>query len=250
MSDEPDRQDLEDRVEQLESTIAKMLPSRRDALKLGGAALVGGAAMSGGAAAQAGTEDGEAGTIGTPGAPVDLESQDIDNADTINTQNILPKNIGNGYHYAAAFDGSDADARLTNAINASSKGDIIFLESADYTQDRNLSNRSIIGTGTRSEGTTIKDARFTMSSFSKIQRVNLDITDGSVGLDFNFETMGAQIYQSSVKNGTIVVNGSGVMLTRIRRIDITLNSGGNVVDSCVNLNVTDNGNGNVVGDIS
>jgi len=43
MSNEPDRQDLEERVEQLESTISKMLPSRRDALKLGGAALVGGA---------------------------------------------------------------------------------------------------------------------------------------------------------------------------------------------------------------
>ena len=51
MSDEPDRQDLEDRVDQLESTISKMLPGRRDALKLGGAALVGGAAMSGSASA-------------------------------------------------------------------------------------------------------------------------------------------------------------------------------------------------------
>jgi len=61
MSDEPERQDLEDRVDQLESTISKMLPGRRDALKLGGAALVGGAAMSG--SASAGTS--QAGTIGT-----------------------------------------------------------------------------------------------------------------------------------------------------------------------------------------
>jgi len=86
MSDEPDRQDLEDRVEQLESTIAKMLPSRRDALKLGGAALFGGAAMSGAAAAQAGTDDGEAGTIGTENAPVDVESQDIDATTVIANQ--------------------------------------------------------------------------------------------------------------------------------------------------------------------
>jgi len=78
MSDEPDRQDLEDRVDQLESTISKMLPSRRDALKLGGAALVGGAAMSGAASAQPGDQDGEAGVIGTDNSPVDIEASDIE----------------------------------------------------------------------------------------------------------------------------------------------------------------------------
>jgi hypothetical protein len=84
MSDEPDRQDLEDRVDQLESTISKMLPSRRDALKLGGAALVGGAAMSG--SASAGTQ--QAGTIGTANDPVDVESEDINNADTVTTDTL------------------------------------------------------------------------------------------------------------------------------------------------------------------
>jgi len=83
MSDEPDRQDLEDRVEQLESTISKMLPSRRDALKLGGAALVGGAAMSGAASAQPGDDDGEAGVIGTDNSPVDIEASDIEVDDLI-----------------------------------------------------------------------------------------------------------------------------------------------------------------------
>jgi len=81
MSDEPDRQDLEDRVEQLESTISQMLPSRRDALKLGGAALVGGAAMSG--SASAGTQ--QAGTIGTANDPVDLNAEDI-NSVSVNTE--------------------------------------------------------------------------------------------------------------------------------------------------------------------
>jgi len=78
MSDEADRQDLEQRVDQLESTISKMLPSRRDALKLGGAALVGGAAMSGAASAQPGDQDGEAGVIGTDNSPVDIEASDIE----------------------------------------------------------------------------------------------------------------------------------------------------------------------------
>jgi len=89
MSDEPDRQDLEDRVDQLESTISKMLPSRRDALKLGGAALVGGAAISG--SASAGTE--QAGTIGTANDPVDVESEDINNAETITTEQLTTEDL-------------------------------------------------------------------------------------------------------------------------------------------------------------
>jgi len=92
MSDEPDRQDLEDRVDQLESTISKMLPSRRDALKLGGAALVGGAAMSG--SASAGTQ--QAGTIGTANDPVDVESEDINNADTVTTQDLVVNGTATG----------------------------------------------------------------------------------------------------------------------------------------------------------
>jgi len=92
MTDEPDRQDLEDRVEQLESTISKMLPSRRDALKLGGAALVGGAAMSG--SASAGTQ--QAGTIGTANDPVDIESEDISNADTVTTQDLVVNGTATG----------------------------------------------------------------------------------------------------------------------------------------------------------
>jgi hypothetical protein len=92
MSDEPDRQDLEERVDQLESTIAKMLPGRRDALKLGGAALVGGAAMSG--SASAGTQ--QAGTIGTAAEPVDVQSEDISNADTVTTQDLVVNGTATG----------------------------------------------------------------------------------------------------------------------------------------------------------
>jgi hypothetical protein len=85
MTDQSDRQDLEDRVDELESTISKMLPGRRDALKLGGAALVGGAAMSGTASAGSKSK----GTIGTSGALVDVESEDINNADTVTTENLV-----------------------------------------------------------------------------------------------------------------------------------------------------------------
>jgi len=85
MSDEPDRQELEDRIHELEQTIAKMLPGRRDALKLGGAALVGGAAMSGTASAGSSSS----GTIGTANDPVDVVLEDATGVDTINGDNIV-----------------------------------------------------------------------------------------------------------------------------------------------------------------
>jgi len=92
MTDEPDTAELENRIHKLESTIEKMMPSRRDALKMGGAALVGGAAMSG--TASAGTN--QVGTIGSQSSPVDLESEDINNADTVTTENLVVNNTATG----------------------------------------------------------------------------------------------------------------------------------------------------------
>jgi hypothetical protein len=91
MTDEPEVKKLENRIDKLESTIEKMMPSRRDALKMGGAALVGGAAMSG--TASAGTN--QVGTIGSQASPVDLESEDINNADTITTDTLDSTTVNN-----------------------------------------------------------------------------------------------------------------------------------------------------------
>jgi hypothetical protein len=91
MDDEPKVQQLENRIDSLESTIEKMMPSRRDALKMGGAALVGGAAMSG--TASAGTN--QVGTIGSQASPVDLESEDINNADTVTTDTLDSTTVNN-----------------------------------------------------------------------------------------------------------------------------------------------------------
>jgi len=85
MTDEPDTAELENRIDTLESKIEKMMPSRRDALKMGGAALAGGSLMAG--TASAGSD--QVGTIGSPSKPVDLESEDINNADTVTTENLV-----------------------------------------------------------------------------------------------------------------------------------------------------------------
>jgi hypothetical protein len=75
-TEKPSRDELAQRLEQLEQTVQQMLPSRRDALKLGGTALAAGAlgsAASG--SASAGTNS--TGQIGSPSSPVDAELEDI-----------------------------------------------------------------------------------------------------------------------------------------------------------------------------
>ena len=90
MSDE-DKQiaELQNRVERLEDMVRELLPNRRDVLKFGGAAAVGAVALSGTGAADAGTNNGEVGTIGASGSPVDVFLQDIEGLETINDDNIV-----------------------------------------------------------------------------------------------------------------------------------------------------------------
>jgi len=83
---------LEDRIEQLEATTKKMMPTRRDALKFGGAAAIGAAAMSG--TASAGSS--QVGTIGDASNLVDVEAEDIDVSDTLTTQDIVVNGTATG----------------------------------------------------------------------------------------------------------------------------------------------------------
>jgi len=239
MSDEPDRQDLEDRVEQLEATIAKMLPSRRDALKLGGAALVGGAAMSG--SASAGTQ--QAGTIGTANNPVDVESEDITNADTIKTQNLLPESVGNGYRFAGAYNGNDPDTRLTAALSAASNGDTIFLENDSYS-GRTITDRvALIGTlssfsGTDFTGDLILDN-------TNIDVSNIDFKENKVIVNNGFSKI------SEIVRADVEVNSRTVLVVDSFQVNVTFASGTNkgLADSLIdNSSVTDNGN-NIIGDV-
>jgi hypothetical protein len=75
-TEKPSRDELAQRVEQLEQTVQQMLPSRRDALKLGGTALAAGALGSAATgSASAGTNS--VGTIGSASSPVDAELEDV-----------------------------------------------------------------------------------------------------------------------------------------------------------------------------
>jgi len=102
MDDKSERvAELEDRIDQLEATIAKMLPGRRDAMKLGGAAVLGAAAMSG--TASAGSS--QVGTIGDGSNLVDVHAEDLFDVDTINGDNLVTS--GETSDYEVQKDGSD-----------------------------------------------------------------------------------------------------------------------------------------------
>ena len=94
-------QRLEARIDELEATIKKMLPSRRDAMKLGGAAALGAVAFSG--TASAGSS--QVGTIGDGSNLVDVHAEDLFDVDTINGDNLITS--GESSDYEVQKDGSD-----------------------------------------------------------------------------------------------------------------------------------------------
>ena len=88
---------LEDRIDQLEATIAKMLLGRRDALKLGSAAVIGAAAMSG--TASAADDTNQVGTIGDASNNVDIFVESVAFSDENKLRTL-------------EVDGTDADGRI------------------------------------------------------------------------------------------------------------------------------------------
>lgn len=172
----------------------------------------------------------------------------VDNQSVI-TDETHTKTVGaSDYHYAGDYDGTDADARLDNAIAAASSGDVIYLESASYQTDRTISDfLTIIGTTDSSIGDGVA-ATWTLNEF----RVTLLRLRGTSDATIDVQSAGTVIRGGNWGGGTqFNVNAGQTQLTNIRNGDITFASGtsGSIVDSCVNVSVTDNGT-NTVGDIA
>jgi len=180
MTDEKTKQ-LENRIDKLESTIEKMMPSRRDALKMGGAALVGGAAMSG--TASAGTN--QVGTIGSQASPVDLESEDINNADTITTQDIDVNQNLNGADTSGAANGE--------ALTSDGSGGLAFATvgggvPANFSYVDETSNRSFNSIFTNTTG--------------KALLVNVVVTNNNNALSTTFKVDGKNIQEITNNSGS------------------------------------------------
>jgi len=84
MTDDPDTAELENRIDELEATIQRMMPNRREVIGMAGAGLAGAGLMSG--TASAGTN--QVGTIGTSNDPVDVVLEDATGVDTISGTSI------------------------------------------------------------------------------------------------------------------------------------------------------------------
>jgi len=175
MTDDKTRQ-LENRIDKLESTIEKMMPSRRDALKMGGAALVGGAAMSG--TASAGTN--EVGTIGSQASPVDLESEDINNADTVTTQDLVVNGTATGPFGGGAPVLEAGDSISVEVVN-------IFDDSQTFTTLYDGPAKDVLGG--QVTGTQHTDFLYTFSDNSTIKK------NGS-GTSFSFGNINRHIIEN------------------------------------------------------
>jgi len=102
---------LQDRVDEPEATVSKLLPSRRDALKLGAAGAFGAVGMAGSASAQ---NSGQTGTIGTDADRVDVNAEDID-AVSVNTEQA---NVGQVIRFGKDNGNSGQDSFNTGSVTA------------------------------------------------------------------------------------------------------------------------------------
>jgi len=94
-TDEPSKAELHDRVKQLESTVEKLMPSRRDVLRMGAAGLAGAAGLS--ATSQSvDASVGSAGDIGDPNNRPDLFADTVDANTVINNSRPLARGIEAG----------------------------------------------------------------------------------------------------------------------------------------------------------
>jgi hypothetical protein len=99
---DPTKQELLDRVEKLESTVETMLPSRRDALKLGAA----GAASVGGVSLLSDSADASTGSAGQIG---DAQNRPDVFADTVDLNSLNGVSAGGALTVTRAFLGTPSD---------------------------------------------------------------------------------------------------------------------------------------------
>jgi hypothetical protein len=242
-TDEPSKAELHERVQQLESTVAKMMPSRRDALRMGAVGIAGAAGL--GAATQpADASTGSAGTIGSTSDRPDLLADDVG-----------PRSIASDYLYAGEFSGSDPDARLDNAIADASGGDVIYLENDSYNDSiaipKTVALKGIGGLGFDPPGTFLSTgATWTLQGRgASVSGINLNGSSATLIADAD-EIRFTHIV--GTENTDIEIRTDGCIVSVCREVEVTLTSSSSncIVDTISELTVTDNGSNNVIGDVT
>jgi len=123
-TDEPSKAELHERVQQLESTVEKLMPSRRDALKLGAAGIAGAAGLS------ATTQPADAAT-GSAGQIGDSSNRPDVFADTVDANQLSGVSTGGGRQGCRVF--LSADQNISQGTNVK-----IQFDSEVYDSDNNF----------------------------------------------------------------------------------------------------------------
>jgi hypothetical protein len=128
-------QALEQTVQEQQSTIEQLMPSRR-AILAGGAGLVGGAALTSQASAQS-----AAGQVGTSSEPVDVEATTVNatdvNTDSVNTDNLRSFGVGRfGKSFSSVADDSVVTYNLKDDIQPNTNSPYILTVFAGGTTPR------------------------------------------------------------------------------------------------------------------
>jgi len=171
-----------------------------------------------------------------------------DNELSLTTQGALEvEQIGDGTLLAAGFDGTDADARLANAVAAASGGEKIILEQASYvdnlTTDKDLTLEGVKG---REIGTNLDGGDWTFNG--DVTVADIQLLNGSLQINGSGSEIRGGFHSSSF---VVTVDASEVRIYGIRGLDIRFatDTSDCVVDAATGVQVTDNGN-NTVGDIA
>ena len=172
---------------------------------------------------------------------------DVNNTNTT-TEALEARTIANNIKYARAFEGANADERLSDAISNATDGDIIQLESATYEENRTISKRlRIVGTHA-SAGSEILSATWTIEGvYTTLEYISFR------GTVINLAAIASSILNSNTApNGNdINVSADGIFFIGNRQGTVIFEEGtaNGIVDACSRTTVTDNGT-NTVGDIA
>jgi len=165
-TDEPTKAELHDRVQQLESTVEKLMPSRRDALRMGAAGIAGAAGL-GAASQSAEASTGAAGQIGDVNNRPDLIADEIDtNTQTFDESRIIEDTFTLADDSAISFsDFSEAQFFFLGGEDSRAgtvMGLLQFETVAIAAAERNVGSVATIA-NTQLTGTTGTDGNLTLS---------------------------------------------------------------------------------------
>jgi hypothetical protein len=183
--------------------------------------------------------------------PLEIKHQNSGERITLDGSGLKTQKIDDDRLYAGAFPGSDADARLSNAISTAKDGDVIYLESKEYVSDRTINKElTIQGTGIRKNGTNVQTpTTWTFNSHVHISRIAFKTTDMIININAANSVIKDLLFFSGC---SINIDQSFARVTSINgaKITLTSNSQSCIIDGSVGTTVTDNGSGNIIGDIA